>query len=165
MGKIMNSQIEHLKEHREDILEAIAEGTHVRTLFERYQCGRRAFYKWLNSDPELMAEYRQAQEAAGHMYAYRAVETAQEATPENVNVARLQVNTDQWMAAKLNQQYDTRQKEVAVTLRIEDMHAEMARIVGDQAEAALLEAIAEEDERGEIVYGVPDEGDEDVDGV
>ncbi|MCP4822592.1 MAG: hypothetical protein GY892_00600 [Shimia sp.] len=69
------------------------------------------------------------------------METAQNATSENVNVARLQVDTDKWMAGKLNQKYDVRQKEATVTLRIEDLHSQAAALISSEAEKAVMETI------------------------
>ena len=51
------------------------------------------------------------------------------AEDNSIHSARLQVDTDKWMAAKLNPQYDTRHKEVAVNISVGDLHAEAAALL------------------------------------
>ena len=69
----------------------------------------------------------------------RALETAQLAERDNVNVARLQVDTDKWMASKLNAQYDTRQRDVAINISVNDLHAQAAQLLGDVIEGEAFE--------------------------
>ena len=57
----------------------------------------------------------------------------------NVNVARLQVDTDKWMASKLNAQYDTRQRDLAINISVNDLHAQAAQLLGDVIEGEAFE--------------------------
>ena len=75
--------------------------------------------------------YEQALSEAGNYYAERAVDTAQNAQPEDVNVSRLKVDTDKWIASKLNHKYDTRQRDVAINISVNDLHAQAAQLLGD----------------------------------
>jgi hypothetical protein len=56
-------------------------------------------------------------------------------------VARLQVDTDKWYAAKLNPIYDTRAKEVSVTLRVEDLHAQAAALISAEVESEVIDDV------------------------
>ena len=144
MGKIQRQQVASLKERHEELMEDIADGMKVIDVFEKYQVGRRAFYKYLESDPEIFDEYKRCQKIAGHVYASKALRAAEEADRENVNVKRLQTDTYKWKAAKLNADYDVRQKDVNVTVKVEDLHAQMAAIVAADAEAELIDLDADD---------------------
>ena len=87
--------------------------------------------EWVDAERGRKDRYRAAQEAAGHFFASRAVDTAQNADPATVNVSRLQVDTDKWIASKLNQQYDVRQKDIAINISVNDLHAQAAQLLGD----------------------------------
>ena len=67
------------------------------------------------------------------------MQTAQSADPATVNVARLQVDTDKWIASKLNAQYDTRQRDVAINISVNDLHAQAAALLGDVIEGDAVE--------------------------
>ena len=49
---------------------------------------------------------------------------------KTVNVSRLKVDTDKWIASKLNQKYDTRQRDVAINISVNDLHAQAAQLLG-----------------------------------
>jgi len=51
----------------------------------------------------------------------------------------LQVDTDKWMASKLNAQYDTRQRDVAINISVNDLHAQAAQLLGDVIEGEVFE--------------------------
>lgn len=152
MGKITRERIKQLDElGEEELFERIASGMTVKSLILGMGMGWRAFYKWIDAAEGRRERYNDALQQAGHAYAARAVETAQNATNENVAVARLQVDTDKWIASKLNAQYDVRQKEVNVTLRVEDLHAQAAALIAEEAERAVIDGIYEDVTDGEEV--------------
>jgi hypothetical protein len=97
---------------------------------------------WLDAAGGRRGRYEQALNEAGHYYAERAVDTAQTAQPEDVNVSRLKVDTDKWMASKLNSKYDTRQRDVAINISVNDLHAQAAELLD-----SVIEGEAEEIER------------------
>ena len=145
MGKVMRERIKQLDElGEEELFERIASGMTVKSLILGMGMGWRAFYKWVDAEEGRRGRYEDALKQAGHAYAARAVETAQNATNENVAVARLQVDTDKWIASKLNAAYDVRQKEVNVTVTIEDLHAQAAAMIAEQAERAVIDAVYED---------------------
>ena len=161
MGKITRERIKQLNEIGEDVIfERILAGNTVKSLLAGWGMGWGTWYKWLDSEDGRKDRYDETLRNAGHAYAQRAVETAQNATNENVTVARLQVDTDKWIASKLNSAYDVRQKETTVTLRIEDLHSQAAALISQEAERSVMEAIegtAEEVEDEDLADNLPDE--------
>lgn len=146
MGRITKERIKQLNDIGEDVIfERIMAGHTVKALLAEWgSMGWGTWYKWLDDEPGRRDKYDKVLKRAGHAYAQRAVETAQMATPETVNVARLQVDTDKWIAGKLNSVYDTRQKETTVTLRVEDLHSQAAALISEQAERAVIDAVYED---------------------
>jgi len=127
VGKIGKAKIAAIEEIGEDeVLERISTGTSVRTLMKEFNIGYKLFAMWLDAAGGRRGRYEQALNEAGHYYAERAVDTAQTAQPEDVNVSRLKVDTDKWMASKLNSKYDTRQRDVAINISVNDLHAQAA---------------------------------------
>lgn len=63
--------------------------------------GERTFYKRLANDPVFAQEYARAREAQGHREADEIRKIADAATPENVHVARLQIDARKWRASKM----------------------------------------------------------------
>jgi len=61
-----------------------------------------------------------------------------------VNVARLQVDTDKWIASKLNAQYDTRQRDVAVNISVTDLHAQAAQLLNSVEMRDVIDVDAED---------------------
>ena len=123
----------------DDIFERIAQGETMQMLCKQYDIGTKLWYKWLDSVEGRRGRYNAAQAEAAHFYANRAVQTSQAATPDMVNVARLQVDTDKWIASKLNAQYDTRQRDVAINISVNDLHAQAAALLGDVIEGDAVE--------------------------
>jgi|DEB0MinimDraft_10_1074344.scaffolds.fasta_scaffold77192_2 hypothetical protein len=142
MGKITRARIKQLNEIGEEVIfERMLAGNTVKSLLAEWGMGWGTWYKWLDSEDGRKDRYDETLRNAGHAYAQRAVETAQNATNENVTVARLQVDTDKWIASKLNSAYDVRQKETTVTLRIEDLHSQAAALISQEAERSVMDAI------------------------
>jgi hypothetical protein len=140
MGKITRERVSALEEYGEDaVFERILAGETVRSIVLGGNIGWRAFYSWLRRVDGREARYKDILHQAAHAIAARAVDTAQTATPETVNVARLQVDTDKWYASKLNPAYDIRQKDVTVTLRVEDLHAQAAALISSEVEREIVE--------------------------
>jgi len=143
VGEIGKAKVAAIEEAGEDqILDRISTGTSVRTLMKEFNVGYKLFAVWLDSSEGRRGRYEAAQNEAGHFYAERAVDTAQSAQPEDANVSRLKVDTDKWMASKLNQKYDTRQRDVAINISVNDLHAQAAQLLDD-----VIEGDAEEVER------------------
>lgn len=132
MGEIGKTKLAAVEAVGEDeILERIASGVSMQQMCRELNIGTKLWYKWLDSVKGRRERYNAAQAEAAHFYANRAVETAQNTDPSMVNVARLQVDTDKWIASKLNAQYDTRQRDVAINISVNDLHAQAAALLGD----------------------------------
>jgi len=130
MGEVGDTKLAALDQVGEDALfEKLTNGTSVTDLIREQNVGWRLWYRWLDKAQGRRQRYQEALDMAGHFYAARAVQTAQQADVGSVNVARLQVDTDKWYAAKLNQQYDTRQRDVAVNISVTDLHAQAAALL------------------------------------
>lgn len=143
VGEVGKAKIDAIEQVGEDeIFERIASGVSVRTLMKEFDVGYRLFGAWLDSVDGRRSRYQLAQHEAGHFYAERAVNTAQKATPEDANSSRLKVDTDKWMASKMNVQYDTRQRDVAINISVSDLHAQAAQLLDD-----VIDGEAEEIER------------------
>jgi len=135
MGEIGKTKLAAVEAVGEDeILERIASGVSMQQICRELNIGTKLWYKWLDSVKGRRERYNAAQAEAAHFYANRAVETAQNTDPSMVNVARLQVDTDKWIASKLNAQYDTRQRDVAINISVNDLHAQAAALLGDVIE-------------------------------
>ena len=135
VGEVGKAKIVAIEQVGEDeILERIASGVSVRTLMKEFNVGYKLFAVWLDSAEGRRGRYEAAQHEAGHFYAERAVDTAQNAQPEDVNVSRLKVDTDKWMASKMNAKYDTRQRDVAINISVSDLHAQAAQLLNDVIE-------------------------------
>ena len=128
----------------EEILERIAQGETMQVLCKQYDIGTKLWYKWLDRVEGRRDRYNAAQAEAAHFYANRAVQTAQAVTPDMVNVARLQVDTDKWIASKLNVQYDTRQRDVAVNISVTDLHAQAAQLLNSVEMRDVIDVDAED---------------------
>ena len=140
MGEIGKTKLAAVEAVGEDeILERIASGASMQQMCKELNIGTKLWYKWLDSVKGRRERYNAAQAEAAHFYADRAVQTAQNAEPATVNVARLQVDTDKWIASKLNAQYDTRQRDVAINISVNDLHAQAAVLLGDVIEGEAVE--------------------------
>ena len=128
----------------DDIFERIAQGETMQTLCKQYDIGTKQWYKCLDGVDGRRDRYNAAQAEAAHFYANRAVQTSQAATPDMVNVARLQVDTDKWIASKLNAQYDTRQRDVSVNISVTDLHAEAAALLNSVEMKDVIDVDAED---------------------
>lgn len=158
MGKLMREKVAQLEEIGEDtIFDRMVEGHTVKSIVHDLKIGWRTFYRWVDSVEGRRERYQEALEQSGHFYAARAVEAAQMADKDSVNVARLQVDTDKWFASKLNQTYDVRQRETTVTLKVEDLHAQAAALISDEVEKEIIEL----DEDGLLVDQSDDDGQSD----
>ena len=123
----------------DDLFEQIASGVSVRSLMKKHDFGYKLWSRWLDAKAGRRDRYAAAQMEAGHFFAERAIDTAQNTDPSMVNVARLQVDTDKWYASKLNAQYDTRQRDVAINISVNDLHAQAAQLLGDVIEGDAVE--------------------------
>ena len=132
MGKVADVKLASVNQIGEDeLFNRLATGMTLTELLKDIGIGYKLWGRWLDMAEGRRQRYAEAQEQSAHFFASRAVNTAVNVHAEDntINSARLQVDTDKWMAAKLNPQYDTRHKEVAVNISVGDLHAEAAALL------------------------------------
>tara|TARA_R100001480_G_scaffold35863_3_gene48317 strand:- start:978 stop:1436 length:459 start_codon:yes stop_codon:yes gene_type:complete len=132
MGKVGDVKLANVNKVGEDeLFNRLATGTTLTDLLKEVGIGYKLWARWLDSSDGRRQRYADAQEQSAHFFASRAVSTAVNTheMDSTINSAKLQVETDKWMAAKLNPQYDTRHKEVAVNISVGDLHAEAAALL------------------------------------
>jgi terminase small subunit-like protein len=79
-----------------------AEGQSVAEICERRdQPSQQSVYSWLRENGHFLERYARARDAQADKLFKECLEIADKATPENVSVARLQVDTRKWAAARL----------------------------------------------------------------
>lgn len=115
----------------DELFGRIESGAHLQDICSELRVGYRMFNTWLRAEDGREQRYRDAVKAAGHTYAAKSVQTAENATMANVPLARLQSERYGWYAAKLNDQYDTRQKDVSVNISVGDLHAQALDLMRD----------------------------------
>ena len=132
MGKVADVKLASVNQIGEDeLFNRLATGTTLSELLKDIGIGYKLWARWLDMAEGRRQRYVEAQEQSAHFFVSRAVNTAVSVHAEDNSIysARLQVDTDKWMAAKLNPQYDTRHKEVAVNISVGDLHAEAAALL------------------------------------
>jgi hypothetical protein len=68
---------------------------------QRDQPSQQSVYSWLREDGDFLERYARAREEQADKLFKECLEIADKATPENASVARLQVDTRKWAAARL----------------------------------------------------------------
>lgn len=153
MGQIGKTKIAMLEEAgEEEIFGLIAGGKNPSDVIKHYNVGWNIFHKWIAKEQGRDARYIEARKVAGHGYASKAEEIAEQTHMQEANVssARLAVDTYKWLAAKANDQYDTKQANVAVNVSVTDLHAQAAQLLasvgaGDVIEGTLVDEDDEEE--------------------
>lgn len=115
----------------EEIVEKISNGVFAQDIILELGIGWKVWSMWLDNREGRRREVEKARENAAHFFASRAVKTAQGASSENVNVARLQVDTDKWVAGRFNEMYDARQRDISVNINVGDLHAQALELMRD----------------------------------
>ena len=147
LTEIAKQKLAALDERGEDdIFEEIAAGVSMREMCKKMNVGHKLWYRWIDSVDGRRGRYESALMEAAHFYADRAVQTAQQTEPATVNADRLKVDTDKWIASKLNQQYDVRQKDIAINSSVNDLHAQAAQLLGDVDDIEDAEIVEEDGE-------------------
>jgi len=84
------------------ICERLADGESLRAICaDADMPNKGSVFRWLANDTKLSDQYARAREEQGDLYFDDVVRISDEATPENVQVARLQINSRKWAAGKL----------------------------------------------------------------
>ena len=134
----------------ETILGMIAAGKKPTDVIKQYDVGWHIFHKWIAAEEGRDVRYMHAREMAGHNYASKAEEVAEQIHLQeaSVNSARLAVDTYKWLAAKANDQYDTKQASVAVNVSVTDLHAQAAQLLASVGADVIDAEVVEVDSDG-----------------
>ncbi len=114
-------------------------------MIAHYNVGWNLFHKWIASGEGRAQRYDEAKQMAGHYYASQAQKIADEIHQHeaSVNSAKLAVDVLKWKAAKASPEYDTRQRDIAVNISVNDLHAQAAQLLnsvgGDVIEGEAVE--------------------------
>ena len=140
-------KIARLNKMGEDaILEKIASGVLTTDLINELGVGWKVWGRWLRASNGREQRVEEARQQAAHYFAARAVKTAQSADAGSVNVARLQVDTDKWIASKFNRDaYDQRQAGLSVNLNVGDLYAQAQALINAGDEGSVIDGIWSED--------------------
>src|SRR5438046_2502910 len=84
-----------------DLCQLIALGKSLRFACEQFKVPPSSVIWVINRDAELAKQYAQAREQQAQVWADEVVDIADEATPDDAQVARLRVDARKWVAAKL----------------------------------------------------------------
>lgn len=89
----------------DEICDRIAKGESLRTICgaerDDFLPGQTTVFKWLGENEAFAKQYARARELQADREFDEARDIAQTATPENVQVARLQIDTIKWRTGKL----------------------------------------------------------------
>ena len=106
-------------EIEEEILSRLASGDAVSTILggdrDDFLPSEAAFYSRIAVDQDFFQRYMRAREAQAHRETDEIRRIADDATPEGVHVARLQIDARKWRAAKLAPKVYGDKLELAVT--------------------------------------------------
>ncbi len=100
---IVKRRVEYSEEVVYRICEEVASGRSLNRICkeENWAPDKRTFYKWMYRHEEVGHKYARAKEACMEYAAEEILEIADNATPEDYNVARLRVDAYKWAASKL----------------------------------------------------------------
>jgi hypothetical protein len=146
MGAIGKAKMAALETAGEDeIFGMIAAGKNASDVIAHYNVGWNLFHKWIATGDGRAQRYDEAKQMAGHYYASQAQKIADEIHQHeaSVNSAKLAVDVLKWKAAKASPEYDTRQRDVAINISVNDLHAQAAQLLnsvgGDVIEGEAVE--------------------------
>ncbi len=101
----MRPAFEWTEEVNDEILVRISRGESIVKICnsdrDDWMPGQSCFYKRLSEDKDFAERYARAREVQAHNEFDEIREIADEATPEDVNVARLRIDARKWRASKL----------------------------------------------------------------
>tara|TARA_B110000495_G_scaffold196093_1_gene204489 strand:+ start:884 stop:1363 length:480 start_codon:yes stop_codon:yes gene_type:complete len=156
LGKVKLAALETAGE--DEIFGLIADGKNASDVIKHYNVGWNIFHKWIAAGEGRAQRYDEAKEMAAHYYASQAQKIADEIhqIEANVNSARLSVDVYKWKASKASPEYDVRQRDVAINISVNDLHAQAAM---------LLNSVVDDVIDAEVIDDAMIEDDEETDGV
>lgn len=108
------------------------------------------WYDWVRETPERAAKWETMKEIQANDWAEQALEIGDAADSDNVQVARLQVDTRKWMAEKFNRaQFGKPEAVTAIGITIGDDFLESLKKVEELAAANAAKEVVVEEQQGE----------------
>ena len=93
------------------VIEFIASGGTISALCKVLGIGNTTFDRWVERGGEArQAAYARARVRAGQWLAEQTIDIADEASPQEAQVAKLRVDTRRWLASKLSEEFSDKQQ-------------------------------------------------------
>lgn len=93
------------------VIEFIASGGTISALCKVLGIGNTTFDRWVERGGEArQAAYARARVRAGQSLAEQTIDIADEASPQEAQVAKLRVDTRRWLASKLSEEFSDKQQ-------------------------------------------------------
>jgi hypothetical protein len=97
------------------------------------------FYKWLHQEGGRWGRWKEAKKLIADLLAEETYELSRDTDSRNVQVSRLQVNTNQWLAERYNkEEYGKGAEESGVTVSIGATFLAALKEIEEERKAALL---------------------------
>jgi hypothetical protein len=109
------------------ICQRIADGETLADIAREYEMSRSVIQQWFGRDPDRREALRRARVLAAASLADQALSIADQAESENVQVAKLRIETRRWLASRMDpEQYGDRPTN-AVQINIGTLHLDALR--------------------------------------
>ena len=123
------SKVIHAFGGEQAVWDALESGTLTKALCQQLGVHVSTFNRWVErGGEERTAAYARARARGAHSIAEDALTIADEATPGDVQVARLRVDTRKWMAAKLNPDEYSDKQQPAVNIDLGSLALDALRL-------------------------------------
>jgi hypothetical protein len=126
------------------VFERIMAGRTVASIQKEINIGHRIFYSWLHGGPKATrdetrwARYQEARRIASDTLAEETLQIADEcASPEEVGIAKLKIDTRKWLAGAMNPETYGNLPATQVNLSLGDMHIQALKDVVSASQDAL----------------------------
>lgn len=110
----------------DSLLARIASGESLKAVSESIGVSRQVLSGFLNSEQNRDG-LRAAREQAAHVFAEEALAISDAAKPQDVQVAKLRVDTRRWLASKLDRAFYGDDQRASVTVNIGQLHLDALR--------------------------------------
>jgi hypothetical protein len=92
------------------VFDHISQGKTVDSVIKALNVSIGGFYKWIDRDAKRGELLARARTRGGQSLAEQTLEIADNASPQEAQVAKLRVDTRRWLASKMNEDYGDKQQ-------------------------------------------------------
>jgi hypothetical protein len=92
------------------VFDHISQGKTVDSVIKALNVSIGGFYKWIDRDAKRGELLARARTRGGQSLAEQTLEIADNASPQEAQVAKLRVDTRRWLASKMNEEYGDKQQ-------------------------------------------------------